>query len=65
MYWERFEMELKRHEEFYYGDKTFIEGQLHPPHTYTFLSHFPDIEIKPRSAELKRKLVRSAPYANE
>merc|ERR1712179_805200 len=32
MYWERFEMELKRHEKFYYGDKTFIEGQLHPPH---------------------------------
>ena len=65
LYWKRFLIEIERHEKFYYENKTFIEGKLKPPHTYHFVSHFPDIEIEPRSAELKRKIVRSAPYANQ
>ena len=65
MYWKRFQIELDKHEHTYLSEKRWLEGNLEPPHVYTFLTHFPDIEIQPRPRKLKNKLIRSAPYANQ
>ena len=61
----QFELEQTRYNEFYFDQNRFTEAERAHPANYEFISHFPDIEIKPRSQKLKDKIIRSAPYANQ
>ena len=51
--------------ELYYSEDKFYEKDLPPLWKTEFISHFPDIEIKPRPKKLKNKIIKSAPYANQ
>merc|ERR1712062_299017 len=48
LYWRRFELEVEKYNQFYYENKRWLESELKEPYVYNFISHFPDVKIKPR-----------------